>query len=92
LAHRARHENLGRTFRIIRRAALEQDLHRAFMLRLGVEAFAGLESLAPAGGSGRRLTIGGAVLATAQRSRAITMRAFGNPTTASVASLDPWQK
>src|SRR5262245_8388522 len=62
LAHRARHKNLGRTFRIVRRAALEQNLHRAFMLRLGVEAFAGLESLAAAGGSGGRLAIGGAVL------------------------------
>src|SRR5215831_3511472 len=62
LAHRARHENLGRTFRIVRGAALEQDLRRAFVLRLGVEAFAGLESLAAAGGSGRRLAIGGAVL------------------------------
>src|SRR5262249_12601831 len=32
------------------------------MLRLGVEALAGLESLAAAGGGGRRLAIGGAVL------------------------------
>src|SRR5262249_27291396 len=62
LAHRARHENLGRAFRIVRGAALEQDLRRTFMLRLGVEALAGLESLAAAGGSGRRLAIGGAGL------------------------------
>src|SRR5215813_807422 len=62
LAHRARHENLGRAFRVIRRAALEQDLRRAFVLRLGVEAFAGLESFAAAGRAGRRLAIGGTVL------------------------------
>jgi len=62
LAHRARYENLGRTFRIVRRAALEQNLRRAFVLRLGVDAFAGLESLAAAGRGGRRLAVGGAVL------------------------------
>src|SRR5262245_35516129 len=62
LAHRARHENLGRTFRIVRRAALEQDLRRTFVLRLGVDAFAGLKSLAAAGRGRRRLAVGGAVL------------------------------
>src|SRR5262249_54030418 len=62
LAHRARHENLGRTLRIVQRAALEQDLRRAFVLRLGVDAFAGLESLAAAGRGGRRLAVGGAVV------------------------------
>jgi len=62
LAHRARHENLGRTFRVVRRAALEQNLRRAFVLRLGVDTFAGLESLAAAGRGGRRLAVRGAVL------------------------------
>ncbi len=62
LAHRARYENLGRTFRIVRRAALEQDLRRAFVFRLSVDGFAGLESLAAAGRGRRRLTVGGAVL------------------------------
>src|SRR5258707_8888400 len=62
LAHRARYENLGRTFRIVRRAALEQDLRRAFVFRLSIDGFAGLESLAAAGRGRRRLTVGGAVL------------------------------
>src|SRR5258707_8050454 len=62
LAHRARYENLGRTFRIVRRAGLEQDLRRAFVFRLSVDGFAGLESLAAAGRGRRRLTVGGAVL------------------------------
>src|SRR5215470_17428480 len=62
LAHRARYENLGRTFRVVRRAALEQNLRRALVLRLGVDAFAGLESLAAAGRGCRRLAVGGAIL------------------------------
>jgi hypothetical protein len=87
LAHRARYENLGRTFRIVRRAALEQDLRRAFVLRLGVHGFAGLESLAAAGRGRRRLAVGGAVLRRGAALADGTMRAFGNPITASVASL-----
>src|SRR5260370_23565499 len=58
LVGRARYENLGRTFRVVRRAALEQDLGRAFVFRLSIDGFAGLESLAAAGRGRRRLTVG----------------------------------
>src|SRR5712691_5507770 len=62
LAHRAGDENLGRTFAGVGRAALEQDLRRAFLLGLGVEALAGLKSLAAAERDGCRRAIGSAVL------------------------------
>src|ERR1700704_1709836 len=76
LAHRARDENLGWTLRIVRSAALEEHLRRAFLLGLGVEAFAGLKSLPAAERNRRRRAIRGAVLrrgaALARRDRART--------------------
>jgi hypothetical protein len=48
LAERTRHECLGPTFAIVGRAAAEQDLRGAFLLRLGVEALASRKPLASA--------------------------------------------
>ena len=52
---------VGPAFGFIGRAALEQDLRRAFQLRLGIEALSHLEPLAAAECVDRRLTIGAAV-------------------------------
>src|SRR6266478_3653826 len=49
LAQRARDEGLGLAFGVVRRAAPEQDLRRALLLRLGVEALAGAKPFATAG-------------------------------------------
>src|SRR5947209_14689920 len=61
LAKRARDERLGFAFAVVRCAAAEQDLRRALLLRLGVEAFAGAKTFAAAGRRCGCLAVGPAV-------------------------------
>ena len=61
LAKRARDERLGLAFAVVRCAASEQDLRRAFLLRLGVEAFAGAKTFAAAGRRRSCLAVGPAI-------------------------------
>src|SRR6185295_6809144 len=58
LAQHARDERLGAAFDLAWRAAAEQDLCRALLLGLGIEALAGGKSLAAAGRRRRGLAIG----------------------------------
>jgi hypothetical protein len=62
LAHRAGDENLRRAFRVVGRATREQHVCRTFLLRLCVDALAGLKSLAAADRGGGDLAIRRTVL------------------------------
>ena len=61
LTNRPRDEDLARAIGAVRRAALEQEPPRAFLLRLRIYDLARLKSLAAAERNGGRLAIGSAI-------------------------------